>query len=127
MDLASGEVVHIDYAICFDKGEKLHCAFPALCLTVLRTWMWTGMKLKVPELVPFRLTQILETALGVTGVEGNFRTACECVLRVLRHSRELLLTLLEVGSSRSFSTERLTRRSAGVCIRPARRLDCRQS
>ena len=53
------------------------------------------MKLRVPELVPFRLTQTFEAALGVTGVDGNFRTACECVLRVLRQSRELLLTLLE--------------------------------
>ena len=73
MDFGSGEVVHIDYTVCFDKGRKL----------------------KVPELVPFRLTQTFEAALGVTGVDGVFRTACECVLRVLRQNRELLLTLLE--------------------------------
>ena len=57
--------------------------------------MPSGTKLKVPELVPFRLTNMLEAALGATGVEGNFRVTCECVLRVLRHHRELLLTLLE--------------------------------
>ena len=41
------QVVHIDYNVCFEKGKSL----------------------RVPERVPFRLTQNLETALGVTGTE----------------------------------------------------------
>ena len=41
------QVVHIDYNVCFEKGKGL----------------------RVPERVPFRMTQNLETALGVTGVE----------------------------------------------------------
>ncbi|GAB9471977.1 Phosphatidylinositol kinase [Globisporangium polare] len=71
----SGDVLHIDYNVCFDKG----------------------LKLKVPEIVPFRLTPMLQDALGLTGVEGKFRVAFETTLRVMRgnDARESLLTLLE--------------------------------
>lgn len=47
VDLTSGEVVHIDYNVCFEKGRTL----------------------RVPEKVPFRMTPNMVTALGVTGVE----------------------------------------------------------
>lgn len=50
IDLSSGEVVHIDYNVCFEKGKTL----------------------RVPEKVPFRLTPNLRDALGVTGVEVSF-------------------------------------------------------
>lgn len=73
VDLATGEVVHIDYNVCFEKGKNL----------------------RVPERVPFRMTQNIETALGVTGIEGIFRLSCEHVLRTMRKGRETLLTLLE--------------------------------
>ncbi|XP_066595255.1 serine/threonine-protein kinase SMG1 isoform X2 [Prorops nasuta] len=73
VDLNTGEVVHIDYNVCFEKGKTL----------------------RVPEKVPFRLTQNIKTALGVTGIEGIFRLACEHTLRVMRRGRETLLTLLE--------------------------------
>lgn len=39
----------------------------------------TGKSLRVPEKVPFRMTHNIETALGVTGVEGIFRLSCEQV------------------------------------------------
>ncbi|KAL1200865.1 Serine/threonine-protein kinase TOR [Cardamine amara subsp. amara] len=74
MDFCSGDVVHIDYNVCFDKGR------------------W----LKVPEIVPFRLTQTMEAALGLTGVEGTFRANCEAVLGVLRKNKDILLMLMEV-------------------------------
>ena len=48
------QVVHIDYNVCFEKGKSL----------------------RVPERVPFRMTQNLETALGVTGVEVRECHAC---------------------------------------------------
>jgi hypothetical protein len=73
IDFSTGEVVHIDYNICFEKG--LH--------------------LRIPETVPFRLTQNMIHALGPTGVEGTFRIGCEQTMRVLRGSKEVLLTLLE--------------------------------
>ena len=41
------QVVHIDYNVCFEKGKGL----------------------RVPEKVPFRMTQNIETAMGVTGIE----------------------------------------------------------
>lgn len=47
IDLETGEVVHIDYNMCFEKAKSL----------------------RVPEKVPFRMTQNIEDALGVTGVE----------------------------------------------------------
>lgn len=47
VDLTSGDVVHIDYNVCFEKGKTL----------------------RVPEKVPFRLTSNIRDALGVTGVE----------------------------------------------------------
>ncbi|XP_042417816.1 serine/threonine-protein kinase SMG1-like isoform X2 [Zingiber officinale] len=74
MDFSSGEIVHIDYNVCFDKGRRL----------------------KVPEIVPFRLTQIIETALGLTGTEGAFRSNCEAVLKVLQKNKDIILMLLEV-------------------------------
>lgn len=47
VDLNTGDVVHIDYNVCFEKGKTL----------------------RVPEKVPFRLTPNIRDALGVTGVE----------------------------------------------------------
>ncbi|KAH1004120.1 hypothetical protein HUJ04_003920 [Dendroctonus ponderosae] len=47
IDLSTGDVVHIDYNVCFEKGKTL----------------------RVPEKVPFRLTPNINDALGVTGVE----------------------------------------------------------
>ncbi|XP_072990150.1 uncharacterized protein [Typha latifolia] len=74
MDFCSGDVVHIDYNICFDKGKRL----------------------KIPEIVPFRLTQTIETALGLTGTEGAFRANCEAVTSVLQKNKDIILMLLEV-------------------------------
>lgn len=47
IELSSGEIVHIDYNVCFEKGKTL----------------------RVAEKVPFRMTPNLEEALGVTGIE----------------------------------------------------------
>ncbi len=73
VNLNSGQVAHIDYNICFEKGHNL----------------------RVPERVPFRMTQNIQHALGLTGVEGVFRSSSENVLKTLRRGRETLLTLLE--------------------------------
>ncbi|XP_028978964.2 serine/threonine-protein kinase SMG1 isoform X1 [Esox lucius] len=73
IDMTTGEVVHIDYNVCFEKGKSL----------------------RVPEKVPFRMTHNIEAALGVTGVEGVFRLSCEQVVQMMRRGRETLLTLLE--------------------------------
>ncbi|XGW21489.1 hypothetical protein V3C99_004448 [Haemonchus contortus] len=73
VNLDRGDVVHIDYNICFDKGRHL----------------------RVPETVPFRLTQNILHALGPTQVEGVFRESCSQVLSTLREGREVLLTMLD--------------------------------
>lgn len=73
VDFQTGELIHIDYNVCFEKGRQL----------------------RVPELVPYRLTQNLVNALGITGVDGIFRIAAEETLRVLRKHKEVLMTLLD--------------------------------
>lgn len=73
IDFRSGEVIHIDYNVCFEKGKRL----------------------RVPELIPYRLTQNLYGGLGITGVEGRFKIAAEETLRVLRKHKEVLITLLD--------------------------------
>lgn len=73
VNMSTGEVAHIDYNICFEKGHNL----------------------RVPERVPFRLTQNVENALGVTKVEGIFRVSCENAMSILRAHKDVLLTLLE--------------------------------
>ncbi|TDG41569.1 hypothetical protein AWZ03_012007 [Drosophila navojoa] len=47
INLSSGDIVHIDYNVCFEKGRTL----------------------RIPERVPFRLTQNMVHALGITGIE----------------------------------------------------------
>ncbi|KAI9017989.1 hypothetical protein CLU79DRAFT_837480 [Phycomyces nitens] len=73
VDYQSAEVIHIDYNVCFEKG----------------------MRLRVPELVPYRLSQNLYNALGITGADGVFRAAAEETLRVLRKHKEVFITLLD--------------------------------
>jgi ataxia telangiectasia mutated family protein len=55
-----------------------------------------GRKLRIPEKVPFRLTNDIVDGLGITGVEGTFRQCAEHTLRVLRDSSDLIMTVLEV-------------------------------
>ncbi|KAL1411153.1 Serine/threonine-protein kinase tel1 [Vanrija albida] len=74
IDTETGEFVQIDFGIVFDEGQKL----------------------RIPEKVPFRLTNDVVDGLGITGVNGTFRRCSEQTLRVLRDSSELILTVLEV-------------------------------
>lgn len=73
IDFTTGDLVHIDYNVCFEKGKRL----------------------RIPEIVPFRLTRNMLTSLGVTGTEGNFRIGCENTMKVMRKNKEILVTLLE--------------------------------
>lgn len=69
----TGEIMHVDFDMLFDKG----------------------LTLGEPERVPFRLTQQLESSMGVSGYEGLFRKSCEVVLKVLREHESMLMTVLE--------------------------------
>lgn len=58
------ESTHVDLFadICFERGESL----------------------RVPEVVPFRMTPIVQQALGPGGLEGIFRTTAEHAMQLLR-------------------------------------------
>ncbi|KAI9272821.1 armadillo-type protein [Phascolomyces articulosus] len=71
---ATGKVVHIDFGDCFEVAMHRE---------------------KFPEKIPFRLTRMLVKAMEVSGIEGNFRTTCEHVMRVLRDNKESLMAVLE--------------------------------
>ena len=72
--LDTGEVVHIDFGVTFEQGHTL----------------------AAPETVPFRLTRDVVDGMGVTGTHGAFSVSCADTLRVLRKSRDSLLTILDV-------------------------------
>ena len=73
IDSRSGDCVHVDFSCLFDKG----------------------LALEKPEVVPFRLTQNMIDAMGISGYEGVFRKSCETTLRVLRSNKETLLNVLD--------------------------------
>ncbi|KAL0053239.1 hypothetical protein WJX82_003001 [Trebouxia sp. C0006] len=73
LDATTGDAVHVDFAFLFDRG----------------------LTLAIPEMVPFRLTQNLVDAFGVSGYKGAFHRACEVTLQVLRMHRDTLLSVLE--------------------------------
>ncbi|ORX99768.1 PtdIns-3-kinase tor2 [Basidiobolus meristosporus CBS 931.73] len=74
LDRFSGKVIHIDFGDCFEVAMHRE---------------------KFPERIPFRLTRMLTNAMEVSGIEGNFRTTCENVMRVLRENKESLMAVLE--------------------------------
>ena len=45
--------------------------------------------------MPFRLTENMVDAMGVTGVDGVFRRACEISLDVLREHKDSMISVLE--------------------------------
>lgn len=53
-----------------------------------------GAELRVPEIVPFRLTQNMVAAFGTTGYEGPFRLACEAALGLMRKQKDVLMSSL---------------------------------
>lgn len=69
-----GKIVHIDFGDCFEVAMTRD---------------------KYPEKVPFRLTRMLINAMEASEIEGNFRTTCENVMRVMRTNKESLMAVLE--------------------------------
>lgn len=55
----SGDAVHVDFSCLFDKG----------------------LELERPELVPFRLTQNMIDAFGISGIEGIFFQSSQICMR----------------------------------------------
>lgn len=57
LDRYSGKLLHIDFGDCFEASMNRE---------------------KFPEKVPFRLTRMMERAMEVSGIEGNFRCGQPC-------------------------------------------------
>ena len=74
IDSTTGQLIHIDFGILFEKGRLL----------------------SVPEMVPFRLTRELVDCLGLEGVDGLLRAQMEFCLSLLRRHKDLIVTILEV-------------------------------
>ncbi|CDK26932.1 unnamed protein product [Kuraishia capsulata CBS 1993] len=70
---STGRIMHVDFDCLFDKG----------------------LSLAIPERVPFRLTQNMVDACGVTGYEGAFRKACEATNNLVRTNESTLMNVLE--------------------------------
>jgi len=64
--------MHVDFCCIFDRAKSL----------------------RVPETVPFRLTQNVVAAMGVLGADGSFRRVCEVVMGTLRAKKAKLLSVL---------------------------------
>ena len=88
-DGLTGDTVHVDLNCLFDKVSPDH---PGQSCDLLRL---QGKTFTIPERVPFRLTQNLIDALGVTRWEGVFRKAAEITLDLLRQNSESLMSVLE--------------------------------
>ncbi|KHC58757.1 serine/threonine-protein kinase MEC1 [Candida albicans P75010] len=69
----TGAVLHIDFDCLFEKGTTL----------------------PTPEIVPFRLTQNMVDAMGITGVDGIYRITCEVTGTLLRENEQILMNILE--------------------------------
>ncbi|KAG0364892.1 serine/threonine-protein kinase M1, partial [Gamsiella multidivaricata] len=72
-DDRNGDIVHVDFNCLFEQGKT----FPK------------------PEKVPFRLTQNMIDAMGLSGYDGVYRLACEQTLQVFRDNTESLVSVLE--------------------------------
>jgi len=68
----TGEVTHVDFDCIFEKGKKL----------------------KVPEIVPFRLTSNIVDCFGIFKEKGTYQRTCEVVLRLLRKNSSNILSFL---------------------------------
>ena len=73
LEESTGGVFHVDFNCLFDKG----------------------LTFEKPEVVPFRLTHNMVDAMGPYGYEGPFRKSSELTLRLLRQSKDTLMTILE--------------------------------
>jgi len=74
LDRFSGKIIHIDFGDCFEVAMRRD---------------------KYPEKIPYRLTRMLQKAMEISGIEGNYRNTCENTMRVMRANKDSLLAILE--------------------------------
>ncbi|RYY34815.1 hypothetical protein EON62_02975, partial [archaeon] len=92
LDRATGKILHIDFGDCFEVAMTRD---------------------KVPERVPFRLTRMLTQAMEASGIEGNYRSTCEAVMRVMRTHRDSVMAMLEAFVHDPLITWRLLNAGGG--------------
>ncbi|KAI6225379.1 Non-specific serine/threonine protein kinase [Aphelenchoides fujianensis] len=73
LDVKTGEVMHVDFALLFNAGERL----------------------SIPETVPFRLTRNIVEGFGAVGIEGRFRSTMEAAMKFLRAEKAAILISLK--------------------------------
>ncbi|TRM67831.1 hypothetical protein BD626DRAFT_449908 [Schizophyllum amplum] len=73
LDIVTGHAIHVDFNCLFEKGKTL----------------------TVAEVVPFRLTQNMVDGMGVAGVEGFYRIACEVTMDILRNNKDPIMSVLD--------------------------------
>ncbi|KAF9435330.1 serine/threonine-protein kinase M1 [Entomortierella beljakovae] len=71
--VGNGDIVHVDFNCLFEQGKT----FPK------------------PERVPFRLTQNMVDAMGLSGYDGVYRLMCEQTLGIFRDNTESLVSVLD--------------------------------
>lgn len=74
LDVRTGELIHIDLNMIFEAGHNL----------------------RIPELVPFRLTRDIVHAMGILGLEAAFSAAAAHTIRTLRERTDPMLLIMEV-------------------------------
>lgn len=72
IDSSNGDIVHVDLNCIFEEATDL----------------------RVPEIVPFRLTQNMVHAMGPCGHAGPFQIACEASLKLMRDQKDVLMSAL---------------------------------
>ena len=88
LDVTSGDVLHVDFNLLFNKSEDL--TVPEVSALYRTRCICSQL-----QMVPFRLTRNMVDGLGPLGVEGPFRRSCESTMRVLRDKKMMLLTVLQ--------------------------------
>lgn len=74
IDETTGQLIHIDFGILFERGRLL----------------------STPEMIPFRLTREFVDCLGLEGVDGLLKNQMEFGMKLIVRNKELILTILEV-------------------------------
>lgn len=73
LDVNQGDLINIDYNVCFEKGKYL----------------------RVAETVPFRLTQNLKALMGKIALSGSFLLYCRQICSKISRNSKFLINMLE--------------------------------
>ncbi|CUF10682.1 phosphatidylinositol 3-kinase, putative [Bodo saltans] len=92
---STGRVVHIDFGDCFEVAMTRD---------------------RFPEKIPFRLTRMLQNAMEVSGVDGNFRSSAETVMTALRDNKDSLITMLAAFVQDPLISWRLVKRTGNEML-----------